>query len=61
MDTRSGATTSAAGGTLYSYNVNHITWTCAEVCGALRGNEKRTLPPSNLKIERHLAKCIRRI
>jgi hypothetical protein len=32
MDTRTGATTSATGGTLYAYNVNHITW--AAVTGA---------------------------
>jgi len=27
MDTRTGATTSATGGTLYAYHANHITWT----------------------------------
>jgi hypothetical protein len=27
MDTRTGATTSATGGTLYGYDANHITWT----------------------------------
>jgi hypothetical protein len=27
MDTRTGATTSATGGTLYSYHANHLTWT----------------------------------
>jgi hypothetical protein len=45
MDTRTGATTSATGGTLYAYNANHISWT--PVAGAWKyyvyGRTGRTL------------------